>query len=47
MGIEKGEVFLGPMNPEYIKEYKLKVAKRKELLQRIWKLFDSIGEEKN
>jgi len=45
MGIEKGEVFLGPMNPEYIKPYKRKVAKRKELLQRIWKLFDRIGEE--
>ena len=47
MRIEKGKVLLGPLKPEAIKEYKRKVAKRKELLQRIWKLFDSIGEEKN
>jgi len=45
MRTEKGEVLLGPLKPEAIKEYKLKVAKRKALLQRIWKLFDSIGED--
>jgi hypothetical protein len=46
MRAKKGEVLLGPLEPEAIKEYKLRVARRKELLQRIWKLFDSIGEER-
>jgi len=46
MRVEKGKVLLGPLKPKAIKEYKLKVAKRKELLQQIWKLFDNIGEER-
>jgi len=45
MRIERGEVMLGPLKPEALKEYKLKIAKRKELLQRIWRLFDSLREE--
>ncbi|MGB9760835.1 MAG: hypothetical protein ACPLZG_13480 [Thermoproteota archaeon] len=46
MRVEGGKVLLGPMEPDAIKEFKLKVAKRKELLQLIWQLFDVVGEDK-
>jgi len=45
MRVEEGKVVLGPLKPEAIKEYKLKAAKRKELLQQIWRLFDNLEEE--
>jgi hypothetical protein len=45
MRVEEGKVVLGLLKPEAIKEYKYKAAKREELLQRIWRFFDNLGED--
>jgi len=46
MRVEKGEVLLGPLKEEAIKEYKEKSRTRKEIIRRIWRLLDNIGEQK-
>ncbi|MCD6511216.1 MAG: hypothetical protein J7K45_01300 [Thaumarchaeota archaeon] len=46
MRAEEGEVLLGPLKEEAIKEFKEKVRERKELIRRVWRLFDGAGEEK-
>jgi len=43
--IEKGEITLGPLKIEALKEYKQKIPKRKDILRRLWKLLDILGEE--
>jgi len=42
---KKENIVLGPMKKEAIAEYKEKSAKRKEMLRKLWRLCDSIGEE--
>jgi hypothetical protein len=42
---EGGEVLLGPLTEEAIKEFKEKTKQRKELVRKIWRLFDSVGEQ--
>ena len=44
MRVEEGEVKLGPLKEIAIKEYKEKSRQRKELIRRLWRLFDHIGE---
>lgn len=46
MRVEEGKVLLGPLKEEAIKEYKEKAKQRKEVVRRIWKLFDIAGERK-
>jgi 20S proteasome alpha/beta subunit len=46
MRLEEGEVVLGPLTEEALKEYKEKVKQRKEILKLLWKLFDHIEEQK-
>lgn len=45
MRVEKGEVLLGPLKEEAVKEYKEKAKQRKELFRRIWRMFDTVGEQ--
>jgi transcription initiation factor IIE alpha subunit len=45
MRVENGEVLLGPLKEEAIKEYKERVRRRKELIRRMWRIFDALGEE--
>jgi len=45
MRVENGKVVLGPLKIEALKEYKQKIPRRKEILQRIWRLLDIFGEE--
>jgi DNA-binding Lrp family transcriptional regulator len=44
MRVEGGEVLLGPLKEEAIKDYKVRASKRKELVRRMWRLLDSVGE---
>ncbi len=46
MSVENGKVVLGPLKEEAVKEYKEKVRKRKELMRRVWRLFDIAGEQR-
>ncbi|MCC6019115.1 MAG: hypothetical protein LM601_08790 [Candidatus Verstraetearchaeota archaeon] len=46
MRVEDGKVVLGPLKEEAVKEYKEKIQRRKEILRKIWRLLDSIGEDK-
>ncbi|TDA42066.1 MAG: hypothetical protein DSO07_01270 [Thermoproteota archaeon] len=46
MGLKEGKVELGVMGEEYIKEFKEKARQRKELIRKIWRLSDSVGEQK-
>jgi len=46
MRTREGEVLLGPLTEEAIKEYKEKTKQRRELIRRIWRLFDIAGEQK-
>ena len=46
MRVEKDEVLLGSLKEEAIKEYKKKARQRKEIIRRIWRILDSVGEEK-
>jgi len=46
MRVEERGVALGPLKEEAIKEYKEKVNQRKELIRRIWKALDLLGEKK-
>lgn len=46
MRVEKGNVVLGPLKEEFIKEYKEKVQRRKDIIKRIWTLMDEFDEEK-
>jgi hypothetical protein len=46
MRVEEGKVVLGPLKEEFIKEYKEKVRRRKDIIKRIWELMDEFGEEK-
>ena len=46
MRVEEGEVRLGPLTEEAIKEYKEKTKQRKEIIRRIWRMLDMIGEQK-
>jgi hypothetical protein len=39
-------IALGPLKDEVLREYKEKIKARRELLQRIWRLCDTVGEEK-
>jgi hypothetical protein len=39
-------VLLGPLKEEAIKDYKMKVQRRKEIMRRLWRLLDVAGEEK-
>ena len=43
---EEGEVVLGPLKEEAIKEYKEKTKQRKEIIRRIWRILDIAGEQK-
>jgi hypothetical protein len=45
MRVENGEVLLGQLKEEAIKEYKERVRRRKELIRRMWRIFDALGEE--
>ena len=45
MRIKNGEITLGPLKIEALKEYKQKIPKRKDILRRLWKLLDILGEE--
>jgi len=40
------EIVLGPLKDEALLEFKEKSAKRKELIRKLWQLFDEVGEEK-
>jgi len=46
MRAEGGKVLLGPLTEKALKEYKEKVKQRKDLIKRIWKLFDIVGEQR-
>jgi len=46
MRAEKEGVALGPLKEEAIKEYKEKAKQRKELIRRMWRMFDTAGEQK-
>jgi len=46
MRVEKGEVLLGPLKAEAIKEYREKAKLRKGIIRRLWKLLDEFGEQK-
>ena len=46
MRVDGGKVLLGPLKEEAIKKYKEMARQRKELLRRIWRIFDAAGEEK-
>ena len=39
-------IALGPLKPEALREYKEKIAKRRELIRELWKLCDEVGEER-
>lgn len=39
-------VLLGPLTEEAVKRYKDSIRLRKELIRRIWRMFDTIGEKK-
>jgi len=44
---EKGRsIALGPLKVEALREYKEKTVKRREMLQKVWRLCDAVGEEK-
>jgi hypothetical protein len=45
MRVENGEVRLGPLKIEALKEYKQKIPIRRDILQKIWRLLDIVGEE--
>jgi hypothetical protein len=45
MRIEKGQITMGPLKVEALKEYKEKVERRKELIKLLWQLTDQCGEE--
>ena len=46
MRVKNGDVLLGPLTEEAIKEYKEKTKQRKELIRRTWRLVDTVGEQK-
>lgn len=46
MRVEKGNVVLGSLKEEALKEYKEKVKHRKEIIQHLWRLFDQVEERK-
>lgn len=46
MRVKNKKVALGPLKEEHIKEYKEKVKHRKDIISRIWKLLDIVGEQK-
>ena len=46
MRVEDDEVLLGPLKEEAIKEYKERARQRKEIIRCIWRIMDSVGEEK-
>jgi len=46
MRVEKGRVVLGPLKGEALREYKERSRKRRELLRRLWRLLDLVGEER-
>ena len=46
MRVEGDEVLLGPLKEEAIKDYKTRVMRRRELICRMWRLLDVVGEEK-
>jgi hypothetical protein len=39
-------VALGPLKEEALKEYRERTRKRRELVRRLWRLSDAIGEER-
>ena len=46
MRAEEERVLLGPLKEEAIKEYKEKEKQRKEIIRRIWRMLDMVGEQK-
>jgi len=46
MRVKDDEVLLGPLKKEAIKEYKERARQRKEIIRCIWRIMDSVGEEK-
>jgi hypothetical protein len=46
MRVEGKEVLLGPLKEEAIKDYKIRAMRRRDLMRRLWRLFDVAGEEK-
>jgi hypothetical protein len=45
MRVEKSKVVLGPLREEAIKKHKRMAQLRKEMIRRLWRLLDSIGEQ--
>lgn len=45
MRVEGDRVVLGPLKPEFFKEYKDRVSKRRELLKLLWELCEVRGED--
>ncbi len=46
MRVENGDIVLGPLAEEAVKDYKEKVRKRKEIIKQVWRLSDQITEQK-
>jgi hypothetical protein len=46
MRVEEGRVVLGPLKGEALREYKERTRKRRELLRRLWRLLDAVGEKR-
>jgi hypothetical protein len=46
MRVEEGKVVLGPLKGEALREYKERTRKKRELLRRLWRLLDAIGEKR-
>jgi hypothetical protein len=46
MRVEEGKVVLGPLKGEALREYKERSRKRRELLRRLWRLLDAVGEKR-
>lgn len=44
MRVENGEVLLGPLTEEALREYKEKVRLRREIIKRVWRILDALGD---
>lgn len=46
MGVEEGKVVINLLSEEALKKYKEKTLKRKEIIKRMWRLLDTLEEQK-
>ncbi len=46
MRVEEQGVVLGPLKEEAIKENKEKARHRRDIIERVWRIFDLVGEQK-